>query len=475
MDSEFYKKENLQANDLITSISHKQFGEIIDVLTDYHANGSYETLREHVILLDYPEFAHMVRITDLIKDDFEKDVINITKNAYEHLSKTKLYGGEILINKIGTYAGQSFLMPNVKRPSSLGMNIFMLRLKKGFSSKLYQIFLLTKIGKTLIDQKISGASPKSIDKESVREVTVPIFSNSFQECIENLIDEAQNLKQVQKEAFLRAEEFLLKQLGLKNFQTSKEPVNVKSFSESFGTSGRLDAEYYQKKYDEIIEIIQSKHHDKISNLVKIQKSIEPGSKEYQDEGIPFYRVADIDKQGLSKPDKYLSESYVSALKAIYKKRNEGKTDEEKEYIIPKKGTILFSKDGSIGKAYKLREDLDGMSSGALLHLTIKDSRIDPDYLTLVLNSLPIQMQAERDAGGSIIQHWRINEIENVVVPLIQKEKQEQIAEFINESFDLKQQSEHLLEIAKRAVEHAIEKGEETALAYIKSETIKFEK
>ena len=78
------------------------------------------------------------------------------------------------------------------------------------------------------------------------------------------------------------------------------------------------------------------------------------------------------------------------------------------------------------------------------------------------------MQAERDAGGSIILHWRIGEIENVVVPIIDYKKQEQIAALVDESFSLKKQSEQLLEKAKRAVEIAIEQDEQAALDFINS-------
>ena len=81
------------------------------------------------------------------------------------------------------------------------------------------------------------------------------------------------------------------------------------------------------------------------------------------------------------------------------------------------------------------------------------------------------MQAERDAGGSIILHWRIGEIQNVVVPIIDYNKQQEIAKLIEESFSLKKQSEHLLEVAKRAVEIAIEKNEEVAIKYIQDNSI----
>lgn len=99
----------------------------------------------------------MVRTTDFIRDDFEDQIKYVSELAYQYLHKTQLLGGEILINKIGTNTGQSFLMYKPEKPSTLGMNIFMLRLKEGFSSSIYYLFLNTIIGKSVINQKISGA------------------------------------------------------------------------------------------------------------------------------------------------------------------------------------------------------------------------------------------------------------------------------------------------------------------------------
>lgn len=90
----------------------------------------------------------------------------------------------------------------------------------------------------------------------------------------------------------------------------------------------------------------------------------------------------------------------------------------------------------------------------------------PDYLTLVLNSNIVQMQAERDSNGAIIQHWKPSEIENVVVPVLEMEQQKKIVELVQKSFALRKQSKQLLEDAKSAVEMAIEQGEKTALTWL---------
>jgi restriction endonuclease S subunit len=150
--------------------------------------------------------------------------------------------------------------------------------------------------------------------------------------------------------------------------------------------------------------------------------------------------------GISEPEKKLSNIFYKENKTLI------------DNLKPKKDTILFSKDGSIGTAFLVRQDEDFITSGAILHLSVKDTnRIKPDYLTLVLNSDLVQKQAERDAGGSIILHWRLNEIEKVIVPIVDIKIQQKITALIEKSFSLCSESEKLLNEAKDMVEKEMEK------------------
>ena len=99
-----------------------------------------------------------------------------------------------------------------------------------------------------------------------------------------------------------------------------------------------------------------------------------------------------------------------------------------------------------------------------LHLTVNAAAVLPDYLTLVLNSKIVRLQTERDACGSIIQHWKQSEIECVKIPLLPLPSQRAIATKVQSSFALRAESKRLLDLAKNAVEIAIEQGEENAMA-----------
>ena len=235
---------------------------------------------------------------------------------------------------------------------------------------------------------------------------------------------------------------LFTEIGITSNIDVKAPIGstYKKLSNSFLKSGRLDAEYYQPKYDYLFSELKRFKTKTIRQIATLSKSIEPGSDAYCEKGIPFIRVADLSKFGLSEPAVYLNKL------------------EFKDTIRPQKDTILLSKDGSVGIAYKMEEPIDVITSGAIIHLNITDKDVLPDYLTLVLNSFVVKLQAERDAGGSIIQHWKPSEIEDVIIPILPLSEQVTISKMLQQSFTLRKESKRLLQEAIQIVETAIEEN-----------------
>ena len=302
-------------------------------------------------------------------------------------------------------------------------------------------FLNTKQGVWDVKRRArQSINQTNVNPEEVKEIEIPILPMDFQNEIRNRFEKANTNLILSQQIYRQAEELLLETIGLKDFTPSQEKTNIKTLKESFLSTGRLDAEYYQPKFEKLIAHIETFETVRLNEIVSIKKSIEPGSEAYESEGIPFIRVSDLSKFGITETDIYLDKSKFSNLG-----------------LQPKKDTILLSKDGSVGIAYKVEEDLDVITSGALLHLTVTNKNFLPDYLTLVLNSEVVKMQAERDAGGSIIQHWKPSEIEQVIIPKIPMPIQQQISTLIQESFTLRKKSERLLLEAKEMVEREIEK------------------
>ncbi|MBU4299458.1 restriction endonuclease subunit S, partial [Patescibacteria group bacterium] len=121
------------------------------------------------------------------------------------------------------------------------------------------------------------------------------------------------------------------------------------------------------------------------------------------------------------------------------------------------GEILLTKDATPGTAYVVKEPIEGIISSGILRLKPKNKEVENEYLVLCLNSIIGQMQAERDGGGSIITHWKPNQIKNVLIPIIPKPTQRKIAGLVQKSHQARKEAKELIEEAKLKVEELIEK------------------
>ena len=443
LDSEYFKKEYL----LIDNIIEKNKIIKLNLLSDWITQGSNPRFSEDGI----PCLTGRNVKSGIVKYE-NSDFVNL--DEYNLLKRFQIKINDILITLKGKGSiGKIGFVTDTKQ-AIFSRDIGLIRVNNNKTSPiLVYLFLISKYGTKIIEKGETGGTGQStLTTTYLKNINIPVFSDDFIVNITQLIDNSNKKLEDSKTLYKQAEALLLKKLDLIDYNPSGKKVAIKTFTESFGVTGRLDSEYYQPKFDEIVNKIKTTKYDSLKNIVDINKSVEPGSEAYQDNGIPFIRVSNLTKFGLSEPDIHLSQNLFDK--------------ETLEKLQPKKDTILLSKDGTVGIAYNIKEDSNIITSGAILHLTIKSDKVLPEYLTLVLNSIVVQMQSQRDAGGSIIKHWKPSEIAEILIPIIDNTIQFQIEEKIKESFKLQKESQELLEVAKRAVEIAIEKDEEVAIKYI---------
>ena len=432
VDSEYFKKNYLLEDENRNKFNNLQLGDlafITDGQHGYHEVDENSNIRHLTAKNAKGFFAN------------DNDADRIAKWVDDNNKRSSLEINDLIISTRGT-VGLCAIVGQDVLPANIDQDVARIKLTNNIvKSTVLATYINSKIGQDWIIRNQTGMVQQGIALWRVRQMPIPIFADSFQDVIDDIICNSRQKKQQSQILYRQAEELLLETIGLKDFTPSQEKTNIKTFKESFLATGRLDAEYYQPKYEELIKHIETFETERLSKIVSIKKSIEPGSDAYETDGIPFIRVSNLSKFGLTDTDIYLDKSKFGNLD-----------------LQPKKDTILLSKDGSVGIAYKIDQDLDVITSGALLHLTVTNSDFLPDYVTLVLNSEVVKMQAERDAGGSIIQHWKPSEIEQVIIPKVPMPTQQQISALIQESFVLRKESERLLAEAKKMVEREIEKN-----------------
>ena len=169
-------------------------GDYMTVLTDFSSNGSYKTLDSTVVMYNEPKYAYMVRTTDLENDDYKNNVKYITKEAYNFLSKSKVYPDDIIMNKIGS-AGKVYMMPDVGMPVSLGRNAFLFRYNDDIVPLFIYYLLKSEYGTNEISQYVRGAVTKTITKDDARKVKIIVPPIELQNKFADIV------KQIDKQKF----------------------------------------------------------------------------------------------------------------------------------------------------------------------------------------------------------------------------------------------------------------------------------
>lgn len=451
IDAEFFNKKSINIDAYIRKM------EYIHLHQDEVVSGPFgSTLKsESYLTSGYMPF---VRIEN-IRGGFNvntNNIVYISESDNARIKNSELQLNDIVLSKVGNSIGYFARVDEQLGRCNISENNIGIKLERYSTHfKHYLVtYLNSKYAQNLVKRRTSGNAQPKLNVGDMCYIPIPTFSEAIYKEISKIILRSEDNIVAAVSAYQAAEKQLSTIIDIPT-DTTRCNTYSKLLSHTLSISGRLDAEYYQPKFDALFDTIKKFSNKRLGGndgIVSIKKSIEPGSDAYKDQGIPFVRVSDVSKYEITPPEIYLSHDVVENVEALF----------------PKKNTILFSKDGSVGIAYKLERDEDIITSGALLHLTVKNtSEVLPDYLTLVLNSPVVQMQAERDSNGAIIQHWKPSEIENVIVPVLDMDKQKELAEMVQKSFALRRQSKQLLEYAKRAVEIAIEQGEDAALAWLK--------
>ena len=151
-------------------VTNAKLGDVIELLTDYHANGSYEKLKENVELLHDENYALMIRTTNFSQNNFTDNLNYITEEAYHYLNKSKVFPNDIIMNKIAD-AGACYFMPDIDKPVSLGMNLFLIRIKDQLADPFF-VFSYLKFHEHYVKSFASGSATKTITKDDTRKLKI---------------------------------------------------------------------------------------------------------------------------------------------------------------------------------------------------------------------------------------------------------------------------------------------------------------
>ena len=449
IDSSFFRPDFMKSYSTVMRRPHSILSQVAHI-----TDGNHSKIAEN---FDDSSGVRYLRGQDLGADMMlhDRNVVYIPESCFNSLKRSHIYKDDILMTIVGANTGLVGLVndPPEKLVANCKLGIVRSDRNEIPTGYLY-CFLTGRYGQHQILRSIRGGGQTGLILPDMRRLRIARLNINFESEIDDLVCNGHLRMTESEDVYRKGQTLLLSELGLTNWRPQHRLTFVKNYSDT-ERAGRIDADYFQPKYEEIVHAIKNYPGgwDRLENLVAIQKCVEVGSDEYLDEGVPFVRVSNLNPFEISE-EKYISDELYAEIR----------------HHQPKKGEILLSKDATPGIAHYLDQQPSKMiPSGGILRLKSKTDEINNEYLTLVLNSMLTKEQAKRDVGGSIILHWRPDQVKGTLIPILPKEKQTQIRQKVAESFSLRKQSRHLLECAKRAVEIAIEQDERTALDWLEDE------
>ncbi len=373
----------------------------------------------------------------------------------EMFNSLKLFKNDVLIcrtNGNPKYVGKSALVPQ-NYEYAYASYLFKIRPKKEMiNSSTLVAFLNSKYGRIEIEKYSIASNQVNFSPAKFRQLRIPAFSEDLNNFIEELTYQAFEKLEKSKTTYTAAENILLSEIGLTNFTPSNEPVNIKTFSESFTTSGRLDAEYYSPKYEDIEKALTGC----VGGYCQIKDAFTQNKSTFKIEEKETYQYVEIGSVNVSTGEITPLELLGSDLPPNAKR-------------ILRKGDVILSKVRTYRGAAAII-DKDGYVGSSAFTVLRENGKVNKETLLVFLKSKILREYSLKPNTGTSYPVIVDEDVLSFPLPLIPLAKQSEIAALITQSFSLKKQSEHLLEVAKRAVEIAIEQDEAAAMGWIVEQT-----
>jgi len=443
IDAEYYKPEYLVIKEKLLKTNFVYFKNLIkEIIHPTEIKREYEEEKQDYLFL----LAQNVR--PLMIDLSERRYISEEKA--KQLPKNLLEKGDILFIRTGA-VGDSTVY--IGEPKKVIASAHILIAKPNFRISPYYlaIFFNTSLCKNLIIKGTYGALQPEIAPEYIKNIPVPIFSKELMIKIEKLFFKSQNLLKQSQSFYSQAESLLLEELGLKDFKPKYKKTYTANLSDAF-SGHRIDAEYFQPAYDEVIKNIKN-YRGGFDKLLKHVENVEPNfdPTKYPEESFCYVELADID----SSIGVIQNTNDIKGQEAPSRARR----------ILKKNDVIVSSVEGSLEKVALVDKEHDGClaSTGFFQFRPLK---ILPEVLLILSRTPVLQSQLKKKCSGTILTAIPKKSLDDIVIPLLPLSTQQEIASLIQKSHEARKKAKELLSAAKKAVEIAIEKGENDASNYL---------
>lgn len=447
IDSEYFKKDLILLEETLVQKQTNMLTELVSI-----SDGNHFSIAESFVEEGVPYY----RGQDVTGHHFIElsSPKYISQQAFRepHMLRSHLKKGDVLLSIVGTI-GESSLVTSA-RPATCSCKLAILR-PAYIDANVLSVFLQSSYGKKQIERLTRGAVQMGLLLEDMSQVLIPLLTDTFKSVISKLVSLSQKAIEESNLSQQQAELILLNTLGLENWQPTPALSYERKSSEVFA-AGRLDAEYFNPITHAILERLEDKGSISLGEICSVTSGYPWLSSTFIDnenpeQGEPFIRIRNC-KPGV------IESITLDKLETNYAiSQNQPKT---------KLNDLVIGMDG-LNWFYASLTEADAYVNQRVAWLSVDDLMYPPEYLMVVINSLIGQKQLLAQMTiAHTVGHITLNDIRGLRIPILTYEARLEIAKQLEQANQMKQQSKERLEVAKRAVEIAIEDSEQQALNYL---------
>ncbi len=401
---------------------------------------------------DYQENGVLYLLSECIKEGYidKSKCRYITNEKNQELNRSCLHPGDIVVTKTGVYFGKSAVIPDSISEANTIAHVGKITLKPNCNPYYVSTFLNCKYGYYQLRRRGIKATRPEIKLVEFPDIIVPEYSDDFYTLVETAVYKANLHLETAANIIDLATQHLMDTFVTDLGDTKSNGIKIVSFSKSLKSNTRLDAEYFQPKYDTYFTAVFSNSNgftyirDKFLHVKTKCDRIR--------ESYNYIEIGDINAG-----DGSASTNLVET---------EALPDNAK--IMTKSGDLLVSTVRPNRGAVAILESDDCLVSGAFTVLR-QTSDYPKEILQVLLRSDMYKDWLLRYNVGTSYPVIKDEDVLNMPIPIFDKAIQDEVIEKVHESTSLRNKSKKLLAFAKRTVEIAIEEGEASATIWLKQQ------
>ena len=430
--AEHYQQERIIAEEKLQSISSKRIYQLFSEQTG--------TIKAQHLSTDWRVFDLPDSLSNFLLGGKDPSIEEVTSNKKVALED------DFIISRLRYYLKETAVIPVSDKKIALSTEFLVYRSKGNVSAHILLPFALSSYVQAILKWAQTGNAHPRFSSSTFASISIPDIILNSSNYFKDLISRANDKIKQSDYLYAQASQLLEQELGFGKENLIRQNRYLTNLSTCV-LQKLIDSKFFQPKYSQIINHLNSNF--KLIELKKLAK-IEYGYMPMQDyevdpkKGIPLIRVTNITNNLEVKIDDL---KYVPNWVKISRNK-----------FVEKDDILMVQCGDTTGKVGYIYEDIENyLFPSFCFSIKVFSSEIDSLFLAALLKTEIMQTLFDQTVMINTVRpNTTKPRFEKMFIPILRSDFQNEVSTLFIKSYELRKESNYLLDQAKTEVETLIE-------------------